>query len=120
MTITHDTEPTLNGPMSRQEFLQKLETKMNAGMHFVERTKSKNPVHPYSYMGEGYIIMQLTDNGLVLYDSVRNPEAYMNATDDWGYVVGRHSKEGEFFLNDAPWGEVRETLDSIWKLMQGL
>lgn len=120
MTITHDSEPTLTGPMSRQEFLDVLQIKMDSKMHFVERYKSKNPVHPYSYFGEGYIIMQLTDTGLALYDSVRNPEAYMNATDDWGYVVGRHSKAGEFFLADAPWSEVREALDSIWKLMQGL
>lgn len=120
MTITHDSEPTLTGPMSREEFLQDLQTKMDAQMHFIERNKSKNPVHPYSYFGEGYIIMQLADSGLVLYDSVRNPEAYMRATDDWGYVVGRHSKNGEFFLADAPWSEVRGTIDGISQLMQGL
>lgn len=106
--------------MSKEEFLQHLETKMDSKMRFVERSKSKNAVHPYSYFGEGYIIMQLTDAGLVLYDSVRNPEAYMLATDDWGYVVGRHSKTGEYFLADAPWGEVRGAVDSIFKLMVGL
>lgn len=120
MTITHDSEPTLSGPMSREEFLQNLQAKMDAEMRFIERNKSKNPVHPYSYIGEGYIIMQLTDAGLALYDSVRNPDAYMRATDDWGYVVGRHTKTGEYFMADAPWGEVRGTLDGISQLMQGL
>lgn len=120
MTITHDDRPTLTGPMSREEFLKNLQTKMDSDVVFIERNKSKNPVHPYSYSGEGYIIMQLADIGLVLYDSVRSPEAYMNATDDWGYVVGRHSKTGEYFLADAPWGEVRGTVDSISKLVGGL
>ena len=106
--------------MSREEFLQTLQTKMDAGLHFVERYKSKNTVHPYSYLGEGYIIMQLTDTGLALYDSVRYPESYLQATNDWGYVVGRHSKHGEYFLADAPWSELRGTLYRLYESINGL
>ena len=116
MTITHDEEPTLTGPMSNSEFLKYLETRIGA-VKFIERAKSKNPVHPYSYRGEGYIIMQLGDFSPVLYDSVRNPEAYMSATGDWGLLVGRHNDKGEYFTLDVNWEGALAVIESHYKAL---
>ena len=113
MTITHDSDtgPTLTGPMSRQEFLKTLQTRIGR-VEFIERNKGNNPIHPYSKLGEGYIIMQLGEFFPVLYDSVRNPEAYMSATGDWGIVVGRHNSDGDFFTVPVDWAGVLSVIES--------
>lgn len=116
MTITHDGGSVLTGPMSRQEYLQYLETRIGS-VKFIERAKSKNPVHPYSHLGEGYIIMQLGEFSPVLYDSVRNPEAYMSATGDWGLLVGRHSKDGNYFALDVNWNGALAVIESHYKAL---
>lgn len=106
MTITHDNEPILTGPMSREEFLNNFKAKIGR-VDFIDRNKSKNVLHPYSYLGEGYIVMQLGDLFPVLYDSVRNPIAYMSATEDWGLTVGRHNSKGDFFMLPIDWPAVK-------------
>lgn len=84
-------------------------------MKFIERAKSKNPVHPYSHLGEGYIIMQLGEFSPVLYDSVRNPNAYMSATGDWGLCVGRHNDRGEYFTLDVNWEGALAVIESNYR-----
>ena len=110
MTITHDNEPILTGPISREEFLNILKAKIGR-VDFINRNKSKNVLHPYSYLGEGYIVMQLGDFFPVLYDSVRNPTAYMSATQDWGVTVGRHNSRGDFFTVPLEWESIKEIID---------
>ena len=114
MTITHDDEPILTGPMSNSEFLKYLKTRIGP-VKFIERAKSKNPVHPYSNRGEGYIIMQLGELGPVLYDSVRNPAAYMSATGAWGLLVGRHNDRGEYFTLDVNWEGALAVIESNYR-----
>ena len=116
MTITHEADAVLTGPMSRQEFLEFLQNRIGR-VDFINRNKSNNPVHPYSYFGEGYIIMQLGEFSPVLYDSVRNPEAYMSATGDWGLLVGRHNKEGDFFTLDVNWKGALAVIESNYKAL---
>ena len=111
MTITHDNEfrPILKGPMSKSEFLDELKTRIG-NVDFIKGAKSNNPVHPYSHSGEGYIIMQLGPIHPVLYDSVQNPERYMEVTQDWGLVVGRHNRVGDYFMTDVNWESTAEVI----------
>ena len=116
MTITHDDEPILTGPMSKFEFLELLKTKIGYTT-FIDRNKSNNVLHPYSHLGEGYIIMQLGEFAPVLYDSVRNPEAYMSAAGGWGITVGRHNSKGDFFTVPVDWEGVLSVVESNYKAL---
>jgi len=106
MTITHDDRPTLTGPMSKSEYLDFLYTHLGFTTKFIDRKKSSNTVHPYSWIGEGYIILQLQETGPGLYDSIQHPESYLRTTDDWAVVVGRHTKYGEYFAIDSNWSGI--------------
>ena len=118
MTITHDDEfrPDLLGPMNREDYLTALQNKTGLGrIEFIDRSKSKNVINEYSKLGEGYIIMKLGDFCPVLYDSVRNPNAYMSATEDWGITIGRHNGQGDFFLVEVYWEGINKVVNEHYR-----
>jgi hypothetical protein len=118
MTITHDDDNKhiLVGPMGREDYLIALKNKTGLSkIEFIDRSKSKNVINEYSKLGEGYIIMKLGDFCPVLYDSVRNPVAYMSATEDWGITIGRHNGQGDFFLVEVYWEGINKVVNEHYR-----
>jgi hypothetical protein len=88
----------LHGPMTKDEFLERLENSYETPVHFTERHKSIRPSNPLSYLESGWIVATPGPLSVLLYDSVQNPAAYvssMNLTTAW--ICGRHVGQTYYF-----------------------
>ena len=100
MTITHDnsTSADLKGPMTEFEFLQYLENSEKRGVKFANRIQSNRPSNRLSFTNQGWIVL-LYNNGMpLLYDSIKSPSAYLEATTVSGRIVGRHQGDQYWIL----------------------
>ena len=100
MTITHDnqTQADLKGPMTEFEFLQYLENLEQSGVKFANRSQSNRPSNSLSFTNKGWIVLLYTNGVPMLYDSIKSPSAYLEATTTSGRVVGKHQGEDYWIL----------------------
>ena len=103
MNITHDnqTQADLKGPMTELEFLEAISNIENSRVEFAIRTSSHRQSNRLSFSNEGWIVIQYSDQAPwpLLYDSIKSPSAYLSSTNLPGRVVGRHSGDNYWILN---------------------
>lgn len=87
----------LQGPVTESEFLQALEQSYETGVWFANRTKSTRASNHLSYLAYGWIVAQVTESGVALYDSVQKPEVYMDRIGGRCWVAGRHERDQYWF-----------------------
>lgn len=82
----------LKGPMSKEEFLQRLETAYEVSTLFAERALSKRASNSLSHRDSGWIVAQPKDNSVVLYDSVQSVEKYCRLPGlESSWCCGKHA-----------------------------
>lgn len=99
MTNQNTTAADLKGPLTESQFLQALENSYETSVSFAYRAQSSRASNSLSYLGSGYIVAQANEFGVLLYDSVQNPEAYMSRLPGRCWLAGRHQID-QYYLVD--------------------
>jgi len=98
---TTQSGPIYSGPYTAKQFLQQLERSYETGVRFANRDLSNHTANQLSYLSKGWIIAATSEFGVLLYDSVQNPTAYMSRLPGHCWVAGRHELDQYWIQSTA-------------------
>ena len=89
----------LQGPMSREEFLQRLEAAYEVPTSFAVRSLSKRASNSLSHLDSGWIVAQPNRRSVLLYDSVQSVEKYLTLAGlESSWCCGKHAGDQYWIL----------------------